>query len=118
MFGWRCASAESGNVPGTPQANTLDRFVVRRAGDVVCGNTRLPHGSESFRLSEISYMMHAGEPELVVSDRIMWRVPVILSLTAHGAYVAITVDVESGQMAISPETMASPVNASVALSYG
>ena len=34
------ASAESGNVPGTPQANPLDRFVVRRAGDVVCGNTR------------------------------------------------------------------------------
>ena len=32
-------SAESGNVPGTSQANTLDRFVVRRAGDVVCENT-------------------------------------------------------------------------------
>ena len=34
------ASAKSGNVPGTPQANPLDRFVVQRAGDVVCGNTR------------------------------------------------------------------------------
>ena len=62
----------------------------------------------SFVLSEISYMMHAGEPELVVSDRVVWRVPVVLSLTSHGDVGdvgAITVDVESGQMAISPETM-------------
>ncbi|MCB0042982.1 MAG: hypothetical protein M9936_17015 [Caldilinea sp.] len=61
-----------------------------------------------FVLSEISYMMHAGEPELVVSDRVLWRVPVILSLTSHGdvgEIGAISVDVESGQMAISPEAM-------------
>ena len=37
-----------------------------------------------FVLSEISYMMHAGEPESVVSDRALLRVPVILSLTSHG----------------------------------
>ena len=61
-----------------------------------------------FVLSEISYMMHAGESELVVSDRIVWRVPVILSLTSHGdvgEIGAISVDVESGQMAISPAAM-------------
>jgi hypothetical protein len=28
------ASVSADNVPGTPQANPLDRFVVRRAGDV------------------------------------------------------------------------------------
>jgi hypothetical protein len=31
--------SRSGNVPDTPQANTLDRLVVRRAGGVTCGNT-------------------------------------------------------------------------------
>ena len=57
----------------------------------------------SFILSEISYMMHAGTPELVVGERICWRVPVILSLATRGDVGAIDVDVESGQMAVGPQ---------------
>jgi len=59
-----------------------------------------------FVLSEVSYMMHAGAPELVVGERICWRVPVILSLTSRGdvgAVGAIDVDVETGQMRVTPQ---------------
>ncbi len=58
----------------------------------------------SFVLSEISYMMHAGEPAFVLENRICWRVPVILSLTSRGdvgEVGTIDVDVETGQMYIS-----------------
>ena len=52
-----------------------------------------------FVLSDVSYMMHAGEPVLVLAERICWRVPVILSLTFHGdigEVGVLDVDVETG----------------------
>lgn len=60
----------------------------------------------SFILSEISYMMHAGEPGLIVSDLICWRVPVILSLASQGDIGdvgAIDVNAQTGQMYTSPQ---------------
>ena len=60
----------------------------------------------SFVLSDISYMMHAGTPTLVMAERICWRVPVILSLTSQGdvgEVGAIDVDIETGQMHITPK---------------
>lgn len=60
-------------------------------------------------LSDISYMMHAGNPTLLLSERICWRVPVILSLTSRGdvgEVGAIDVDVETGQMHVTPQLMA------------
>ena len=63
----------------------------------------------SFVLSEISYMMHAGTPMLIVGERICWRVPVILSLTTQGdvgEVGAIDVDVETGQMLVTPQLLA------------
>lgn len=62
-----------------------------------------------FVLSEISYMMHADEPILLLSERICWRVPVILSLTSYGdigEVGAIEVDVETGQLHVSPQLIA------------
>jgi hypothetical protein len=59
-----------------------------------------------FVLSEISYMMHAGDPNLVVDERIYWRVPVILSLTSRGdvgEVGAIDVDVATGQLHVTPQ---------------
>lgn len=64
---------------------------------------------DGFILSDISYMMHAGEPNLVISDSIYWRVPVVLSLTSHGDVGdvgAIDVNAETGQMLISPHLVA------------
>ena len=63
----------------------------------------------SFALSEISYMMHAGEPALVIDERLRWRVPVILSLTSRGdvgEVGSIDVDVETGQLQVSPQRIA------------
>jgi hypothetical protein len=37
-----------------------------------------------FVVDEISTNMHAGEPRLVVGERICWRVPVILSMPPIG----------------------------------
>ena len=62
--------------------------------------------ANNFVLSEISYMMHAGKPTLVLGERIYWRVPVILSLTSRGDIGEvghIDVDVETGQINISPQ---------------
>ena len=62
-----------------------------------------------FVLSEISYMLHAGEPTLVLGERIRWRVPVILSLTSRGdvgEVGAIDVDVDTGQIHVTPQLIA------------
>jgi hypothetical protein len=59
-----------------------------------------------FVLSEISYLMHAGEPTLVLDDRICWRVPVILTQTSIGDVGQaglIDVDAESGQLLVTPK---------------
>jgi hypothetical protein len=59
-----------------------------------------------FVLSEISYMMHAGDPMLVVDEHICWKVPVILSLTSRGdvgEVGTIDVDVETGQLHVTPQ---------------
>ncbi len=64
---------------------------------------------DGFVLSDISYMMHAGDPTLVLAERIRWRVPLILSLTSQGdvgEVGAIDVDVETGQMHVSPQLIA------------
>lgn len=62
-----------------------------------------------FVLSEISYMMHAGDPTLVVDEQICWRVPIILSLTSRGdvgEVGTIDVDVETGQLHVTPHLIA------------
>ena len=53
----------------------------------------------------ISTQLHAGEPTLLVGDRICWRVPVVLSLPPDGdlgEVGAVDVDVETGQMSLTP----------------
>ncbi|MBX3055436.1 MAG: hypothetical protein KF770_03100 [Anaerolineae bacterium] len=55
---------------------------------------------------EIAYLLRSGEPTLVVKERIVWRVPVELALPGHGVVGTvgqIDVDVETGELAITPE---------------
>lgn len=62
-----------------------------------------------FVLSDISYMMHAADPTLVVDERICWRVPVVLSLTSRGdvgEVGTLDVDVETGQVHVTPQMIA------------
>lgn len=61
-----------------------------------------------FVADEISTNMHATEPTLVVGDRICWRVPVILSMPPigdRGEVGTIDVDVETGQLQLTPNLM-------------
>jgi len=58
-----------------------------------------------FVADEISTNMHGNEPTLIVSDRICWRVPIILAMPPlgdRGEVGAIDVDVETGQLQITP----------------
>ncbi len=58
-----------------------------------------------FVVDEISTQMHAAEPTLIVGERICWRVPVILSMPPtgdRGEVGTIDVDVETGQLQITP----------------
>jgi hypothetical protein len=61
-----------------------------------------------FVADEISTNMHAGEPTLVVGERICWRVPIILSMPPvgdRGEVGAIDVDVATGQLQVTPELL-------------
>ena len=58
-----------------------------------------------FVADEVSTNMHGTEPTLVVGDRICWRVPVVLSMPPtgdRGEVGTIDVDVETGQLQITP----------------
>lgn len=62
----------------------------------------------NFVLNEISYMMYAGEPGLYVNGGTSWRVPIHLSLTSKGDVGTvghIDVDVNTGQMHLSPQQL-------------
>jgi hypothetical protein len=58
-----------------------------------------------FVVDQISTNMHATNPTLIMGERIFWRVPIVLSLPPEGdigEVGAIDVDVESGQLQITP----------------
>jgi hypothetical protein len=65
--------------------------------------------ANAYVLNEISYMMHAGEPLLVLADSVCWRVPIILSQTSRGdvgEVGAIDVDAQTGHLHVSPQLIA------------
>ncbi len=91
------------NVESLPKTGRLE-VDIKVTADVNISAFAARQKVNSFALSEISYMIHAGEPALVLGERICWRVPLILSLTSRGdvgEVGAIDVDVETGQMHIS-----------------
>jgi len=58
-----------------------------------------------FVADQISTNIHGGTPTLMVTKRIYWRVPIILSMPPigdRGEVGAIDVDVETGQLQITP----------------
>jgi len=62
-----------------------------------------------FVADEISYLMRSGQPSLVIADRIYWRVPVVLTFPGHGSVGsvgAIDMDVETGQLRVTPKLIA------------
>lgn len=58
--------------------------------------------------SELGNLLHGGEPSLVVGERIVWRVPVILTYPDTGPVGevgALDVDVETGQVLVAPDQL-------------
>lgn len=93
------------NVESLPKTGRLE-VDIKVTADVNISAYAARQKVNNFVLSEISYMMHAAEPTLVLGERVRWRVPVILSLTSVGdvgEVGAIDVDVESGQVHVSPQ---------------
>jgi hypothetical protein len=63
----------------------------------------------AFVLSDISYLMHAGEPVLVVADKIRWHIPIVLTLTSRGdigEVGGLDVDAQTGQLHVTPQIIA------------
>lgn len=63
-----------------------------------------------FVADEIGYLLRAGEPKLVVGQRMVWRVPVTLALPTAGDIGQtgeIDVDVETGKLNLTPELVQS-----------
>jgi hypothetical protein len=61
-----------------------------------------------FLVDEISTQLRAGEPTLVIGDRIVWRVPVSLTLRSvgeAGEVGTVDVDVETGQLMVDQKTI-------------
>lgn len=58
---------------------------------------------------EISYLMRGDPPNLVVADRVYWRVPIVLAFPSYGSLGivgSVDVDVESGELDISADYIA------------
>jgi hypothetical protein len=52
-------------------------------------------------LNEVSYMMHSDPPQLVIGERVVWRVPAVLTspqVGQVGVVGEVDVDVETGLM--------------------
>ena len=67
---------------------------------------------------QVSYMMTAEAPTLVLSECIVWRVPAVLTaphVGRVGAVGAVDVDVQTGQMNVTPERIAAFQQAGIEL---
>jgi len=61
-----------------------------------------------FVLDTISYLMGGGQPTLVETDRLVWRVPVVLTYPDQGVVGQaglVDVDAESGELVLAPDTI-------------
>jgi hypothetical protein len=95
-------------IESLPQTGRLE-IDIKVTADVNVSAYAARQKVNGFVLSDISYMMHAGDPTLVLGERICWRVPVILSLTSRGdvgEVGTLDVDIETGQIHVTPQLIA------------
>lgn len=61
-----------------------------------------------FLLDEVSYLMGSEQPTLVGEERLIWRVPVVLTSPSRGIVGqvgTVDVDAESGDLLLKPDTV-------------
>jgi len=71
-----------------------------------------------FVADEISYLLRAEDPVLVASERIVWRVPVVLAFPDAGTVGhagTVDVDVENGRLLLTPAQIESMHNSALEL---
>ena len=62
-----------------------------------------------FAADEISYLLRTDTPSLIVDEEFYWRVPLVLAfpgIGAAGQAGAIDVNVETGQLSVTPDQVA------------
>ena len=91
---------ETGNIQLTIQISSQFHFSAKAAQRI----------ARRFVADEISYFLRVGEPTLVASERICWRMPIELALPGHGVVGqvgVVDVDVESGSVLLTPQQIES-----------
>jgi len=61
-----------------------------------------------FVLDTTSYLMGGGQPTLIETDHLIWRVPVVLAYPDQGVVGQagfVDVDAESGNLVLAPDTI-------------
>ena len=61
-----------------------------------------------FVLDNVSYLMGGEQPVLAETDRLVWRVPVVLTYPTQGVVGSVgfvDVDAESGELLLTPKTV-------------
>lgn len=80
-------------------------FEIRQSVNILVSAQEARDSVNRWLLKDVSYMMGAEDPTLVVSDRIVWRVPVVLT-APHVGHVGmagtVDVDVQTGEFDTSP----------------
>jgi hypothetical protein len=93
------AIPQTGDIRLTLEISARQNFSAKSAQKIV----------RRFVANEISYLLRAGEPNLVLGQRLYWRVPIELALPGRGVIGAagtLDVDVETGQITATPDAIA------------
>jgi len=88
-----------------PQQGQIE-FTIQVSGNIHYSAVAARRAVSRFVANEIGYLLRSGEPTLVMGQRIHWRVPVELALPSRGIVGMvghIDVDVETGELAVTPE---------------
>ena len=83
---------------------------LRVSGEIVVGSLAARQKVNRFVVSQIGNLCSAGEPELLVADSFLWRVPVLLTNPASGELGQvgeITVDAQTGEIHADEATITS-----------
>ena len=88
-----------------PQAGHL-QVTIQASADINYSAKAARRIAGRFVADEVGYLLRSDDPNLVVAERIYWRVPIVLALPSCGAVGTVgtlDVDVETGQLLVTPE---------------